>query len=65
MLVKRNLLPPLVGRRSVVLYLEHLVEVLTKVLDKVHVGEARQHQVSGLLGEGHLGLGEPRPVEGV
>ena len=46
-------------------HLEHLVEVLTEVLDKVHVGDAGQHQLSGLLGEHHLGLGQPRPVEGV
>lgn len=47
------------------MYLEHLIEVLTEVLDKVHVREAGQHQVSGLLGEGHLSLGEPCPVEWV
>ncbi len=47
------------------LYLEHLIEVLTEVLDEVHVREARQHQVSGLLGEGHLSLREPSPVERV
>lgn len=46
-------------------YLEHLIEVLTEVLDKVHVREAGQDQVSGLLGEGHLSLGEPCPVERV
>lgn len=60
---QRDLLVPLVGKN--VLYLEHLVEVLAQILDKVHVGEAGQHQVSGLLGEGHLGLREPCPVEGV
>lgn len=53
------------GKFSGGLYLEHLIEVLTEVLDKVHVREAGQHQISGLLGEGHLSLGEPCPVERV
>lgn len=52
-------------KRQSVLYHEHLIEVLTEVLDKVHVREAGQHQVSGFLGEGHFCLGEPRPVEWV
>lgn len=50
-------------RRKSGLYLEHLIEVFTEVLHKVHVREAGQHQVSGLLGKGHLSLGEPCPVE--
>lgn len=46
-------------------YLEELVEVLTEVLDEVHVREAGQHELSGFLGKGHLGLRKPRPVERV
>lgn len=53
------------GKFSGALYLEHLIEVLTEALHKVHVREAGQHQVSGLLGEGNLSLGEPCPVEWV
>lgn len=51
--------------QSAGVYLKQLVEVLAQVLHEVHVGQAGQHQISGLLGEGHFGLGEPGPVEGI
>ncbi len=44
-------------------YLEHLIKVLTEVLYKVHVRNAREHKVSRLLGKGHFGLRQPCPVE--
>ena len=46
-------------------YLEKLIEVLLEVLDKVWIVEFGKHQILDLLGEGNLGLGEPRPVEWV
>ena len=46
-------------------HLKELVEVLLKVLDEVGVVEFGQHHLLDLLGEGHLGLGQPRPVERV
>lgn len=38
-------------------HLEQLIEVLTEVLHEVHIGEAGQDQISGLLGESHFSLG--------
>ena len=41
------------------------MDIITEVLDKVHVTDFGQQQVAGLLGEGHLGTRQPGPVAGV
>ena len=43
-------------------HLEKVVELIAEILDKVHVGEFGEDEVAHLLGEGDLGVGEPRPV---
>ena len=35
--------------------LKEAVHVITEILDEVHITQFVQHQVSGVLGEGHLG----------
>ena len=34
--------------------LKECVKIIANILDKVHVTQLFQHQVSGLMGEGHL-----------
>ena len=43
-------------------YLEEFVEFITEVLNEVHIRQLGQYEVLDLLGEGDLGLGQPRPM---